>query len=97
MRLLLGSLFAASAFAAEFKLPENFLVFDASKLRGAVSTAKPMQIASLRKPTETVCAHIRVIEVPGDVDPGMVVPSHSYPESRMPALKPPPTCPTNDR
>jgi hypothetical protein len=97
MKLLLGTLFAASAFAADFKLPENFLVFDASKIRSAVSTAKPMQLASVRKPTQTVCAHIRVMEVPDDVDPGMVLPSHGFPESPMPVLKPPPACPTNDR
>ena len=98
MRFLLAAMLACSAFAAEFKLPENFLVFDASKLHSAVATTRPMQSSSvIKKPTPVACGHIRILEVPNHVDPKMIQPFPASTDSRMPVFQGPPTCQAPNR
>lgn len=85
--------------AAEFKLPENFLKFDPSKLYAGIAKGspqlKPLVLPAL--PKAAVCVHARVIPLPADTDPAIALPYRDYPQSKMPILKPPPTCEAESR
>ena len=102
MRFFLAFVFCASSWAqdapSELKLPENFLRFDISKLRSAVSTMpKPQTTSVIPVPKQETCGHIRVLPANPDIDAGMTLPSGTYVHSRMPILKGMPACETPQR
>ncbi len=102
MRIFLAFALCASSWAqetpSELKLPENFLRFDISKLRSAVSTMpKPQPNAVIPVPQPETCGHIRVLPAKPDMDPGIQLPSRIYIQSRMPILKGMPACETHQR
>ena len=102
MRFFLAFVFCSSSWAqdapTELKLPENFLRFDISKLRSAVSTTpKSQTITIIPAPKQETCGHIRVLPANPDMDPGIHLPSRTYVQSRMPILKGMPSCETTER
>ena len=94
-KFLFGLAVSVSGYGAEFKLPENFLVFDPSRILSAMATAAPkaapMLLASPKIKTD-ICAHIRIITPPSDVDPRIALPEGNYTQSKMPILQAPPAC-----
>jgi hypothetical protein len=103
MRIFLAFAFCLSAWAqenpAEFKLPENFLRLDTSKLklRPLLSTTAKPQTIFVPAPNQESCGHIRVLPVNPDMDPGIHLPWRTYVHSRMPILKGMPACETPQR
>ena len=102
MRIFLAFALCASSWAqetpSELKLPENFLRFDISKLRSAVSTMPTSQTTTVfTTPKPETCGHIRVLPANPDMDPGITLPSGTYVHSRMPVLKGMPACETHQR
>jgi len=96
----LGILLSAPCFAAEFKLPENFLVFDPSRLRSAVSKSAAQLSHPLLSPPRSkidACAHIRILPTPENVDPGIVLPAGARTSSKMPIVKGLPSCQHSSR
>jgi hypothetical protein len=83
----------------EYKLPENLLRFDVSKIYSAVSASPKVQATVLVQatPKELSCGHIRVLPTNPDLDPGIALPDRKYPSSRMPVLKGMPSCQATER
>ncbi|MCX6609839.1 MAG: hypothetical protein NTW74_03185 [Acidobacteria bacterium] len=85
--------------SGEYKLPENFLRFNVSKIYAAVSNAPKSQppVIVEAAPKEISCGHIRILPANPDLDPGMTLPKGAYIQSRMPVLKGMPACQTTGR
>jgi hypothetical protein len=104
MRIFLVFAFCITAWGqetpAEYKLPENLLRFDVSKIYSAVAAGPKIQQAPIlvqATPKELSCGHIRILPANPDLDPGIALPNRSYRYSRMPMLKGMPACQTTER
>ncbi len=103
MRIFLVIVFCLSTWAqetqGEYKLPENLLRFDVSKIYSVVSASPKVQSTVLVQatPKELSCGHIRILPTNPDLDPGISLPNRTYPNGRMPVLKGMPACQTTGR